>query len=180
MERNNFFINRALEVFLSHLNGIVPGRYYAFHTDDPRNQCSNLRYNLSIYLCSMSTQCQLKNPYHVAIYSIMQTWTLCLQRSCILNQFIDFRALHFCCGCKTVSGAPWLSGYLCPLMLFPVQTKPAKDTGCLAISRNRVYTQLVRILLSPDLLTLSYNGPTLLPLKLLASLYNSFAFCIVI
>lgn len=48
MGRNNFFINRALEIFLSHLNGIVPACCYAFNTDDPRNQYSNLRYSLCI------------------------------------------------------------------------------------------------------------------------------------
>lgn len=38
----------------------------------------------------------------------------------------------------------------------------------------------MRILLIPALLTLSSNGPNLLPLKLLASVYNSSIFCIVI
>lgn len=38
----------------------------------------------------------------------------------------------------------------------------------------------MRILLIPDLLTLSSNGPTLLPFKLLASVYNSSIFCIAI
>lgn len=49
-----------------------------------------------------------------------------------------------------------------------------KVTGSLAI-----LAKFMRILLIPDLLTLPSNGPTLLPLKLLASVYDSSLFCTV-
>lgn len=37
-----------LKSFLSHLNGILPGSFYACNRDDPRNQCNNLRHGLSL------------------------------------------------------------------------------------------------------------------------------------